>query len=198
MATATATLSTTTGPDPAVMEAIDRGNAVVFMDIALGEGEGAAPLGSIKLELFTQDCPKTCENFRQFCTGEFMEHNQPVGYLNSGFHRVMKDFMIQGGDFVNGDGTGIKSIYSGKFADENFLHKHSQPGMLSMANSGPNTNGCQFFITCGPAEWLDNKHVVFGKVLDAPSMLTVRKCEAVPVTDTKPRMPIRIVQCGEL
>jgi peptidyl-prolyl isomerase H (cyclophilin H) len=110
----------------------------------------------------------------------------------------MKDFMIQGGDFVNGDGTGIKSIYSGKFADENFLHKHSQPGMLSMANSGPNTNGCQFFITCGPAEWLDNKHVVFGKVLDAPSMLTVRKCEAVPVTDTKPRMPIRIVQCGEL
>lgn len=222
MATTSATLSTTTGPDPAVMEAIDRGNAVVFMDIALGEGEGAAPLGRIKLELFTQDvrhdkkwptcfgvlflidspfffkCPKTCENFRQFCTGEFMENNQPVGYLNSGFHRVMKDFMIQGGDFVNGDGTGIKSIYSGKFADENFLHKHSQPGMLSMANSGPNTNGCQFFITCGPAEWLDNKHVVFGKVLDAPSMLTVRKCEAVPVTDTKPRMPIRIVQCGEL
>jgi peptidyl-prolyl isomerase H (cyclophilin H) len=198
MATTSATLSTTTGPDPAVMEAIDRGNAVVFMDIALGEGEGAAPLGRIKLELFMQDCPKTCENFRQFCTGEFMENNQPVGYLNSGFHRVMKDFMIQGGDFVNGDGTGIKSIYSGKFADENFLHKHSQPGMLSMANSGPNTNGCQFFITCGPAEWLDNKHVVFGKVLDAPSMLTVRKCEAVPVTDTKPRMPIRIVQCGEL
>jgi peptidyl-prolyl isomerase H (cyclophilin H) len=108
------------------------------------------------------------------------------------------DFMIQGGDFVNGDGTGVKSIYNGKFKDESFLHKHSQPGMLSMANSGPDSNGCQFFITCGPAEWLNDKHVVFGKVLDAPSMLTVRKCEAVPVTDTKPRMPIRIVQCGEL
>lgn len=151
-----------------------------------------------------------------------MENNQPVGYLNSGFHRIMKgtttagmcfsccvmflttfvilDFMIQGGDFVHGNGTGVKSIYNGggKFKDENFLHRHSQPGMLSMANSGPNTNGCQFFITCGTASWLDGKHVVFGKVLDASSMLTVRKCEAVPVTDTKPRMSIRIVQCGEL
>lgn len=106
--------------------------------------------------------------------------------------------MIQGGDFVNGDGTGVKSIYNGKFKDENFLHCHAQPGMLSMANSGSDSNGCQFFITCGNAEWLDGKHVVFGKTLDGASMLTVRKCEAVPVTDTKPRMPIRIVSCGEL
>lgn len=107
--------------------------------------------------------------------------------------------MIQGGDIVHNDGTGVTSIYNGtKFKDENFMHRHSQPGMLSMANSGKDTNGCQFFITCGAAEWLDGKHVVFGKVLDAPSMLTVRKCEAVPVTDTKPRMPIRIVECGEL
>lgn len=112
---------------------------------------------------------------------------------------ILLDFMIQGGDFVNANGTGIKSMYGGgKFPDENFLWKHNKPGMLSMANSGPNTNGCQFFITCQKAEWLDGKHVVFGQVLDAPSMLTVRKCEAVPVTDTKPRMPIRIVQCGEL
>jgi peptidyl-prolyl isomerase H (cyclophilin H) len=107
--------------------------------------------------------------------------------------------MIQGGDFVHGNGTGTKSIYGmSTFEDENFLYKHTQPGMLSMANSGENTNACQFFITCGAAEWLDGKHVVFGKVLDAPSMLTVRKCEAVPVTGTKPRMPIRIVSCGEL
>lgn len=108
--------------------------------------------------------------------------------------------MIQGGDFLNNDGTGCKSIYNGggKFADENFLHDHSQPGMLSMANSGKDTNGCQFFITCGKCDWLDGKHVVFGKVLDAASMLVVRKIEAVPCTDTKPRLPIRIVQCGEL
>jgi peptidyl-prolyl isomerase H (cyclophilin H) len=188
---------TSVSPDPAVMEAIERGNAVVFFDVVLGE-EGA-PLGRIKLELFVKDCPKTCENFRQFCTGEYLENSQPVGYLNSTFHRVMAGFMIQGGDFVNGDGTGTKSIYgTSTFEDENFLHTHVQPGMLSMANSGKNTNACQFFITCGAAEWLDGKHVVFGKVLDAPSMLTVRKCEAVPVTGTKPRMPIRIVSCGEL
>jgi peptidyl-prolyl isomerase H (cyclophilin H) len=179
------------------MEAIERGNAVVFFDVVLGE-EGA-PLGRIKLELFVNDCPKTCENFRQFCTGEYLENSQPVGYLNSTFHRVMKGFMIQGGDFVNHDGTGTKSIYgTSTFEDENFIHRHNQPGMLSMANSGENTNACQFFITCGAAEWLDGKHVVFGKVLDAPSMLTVRKCEAVPVMGTKPRIPIRIVSCGEL
>lgn len=109
------------------------------------------------------------------------------------------DPSVQGGDFVNGDGTGKDSIYGGgSFKDENFLHKHTQAGMLSMANSGPNTNGCQFFITTAPAEWLDDKHVVFGKVLDAASMLVVRKCEAVPVTGQKPRIPLRIVECGEL
>jgi peptidyl-prolyl isomerase H (cyclophilin H) len=104
----------------------------------------------------------------------------------------------QGGDFVNGDGTGKDSIYGGSFKDENFIHLHSHAGMLSMANSGPNTNGCQFFITTAPADWLDNKHCVFGKVLDAPSMLVVRKCEAVPVTGQKPRISLRIAECGEL
>jgi peptidyl-prolyl isomerase H (cyclophilin H) len=91
------------------------------------------------------------------------------------------------------------SIYGAtSFPDENFLHKHDRPGLLSSANSGPNTNGCQFFITCGKADWLDGKHVVFGQVLDADSMLTVRKCEAAPVNGSEPRLPIRIVQCGEL
>lgn len=106
--------------------------------------------------------------------------------------------MIQGGDFINNDGTGKLSIYGPSFGDENFSHKHDKPGMLSMANSGPNSNGCQFFITCAKADWLDDKHVVFGQVLDGSSMLTVRKCEAAPVNGTQPRIPLRIVQCGEL
>jgi peptidyl-prolyl isomerase H (cyclophilin H) len=107
--------------------------------------------------------------------------------------------MIQGGDFIKGDGTGKTSIYGHTFADENFALRHEQPGILSMANSGkPDDNGCQFFITCAKADWLDGKHVVFGKVLDAQSMLTVRKIEAAPVDGSKPKIPIRIVQCGEL
>ena len=127
-----------------------------------------------------------------------MRNEQPTGYKDSTFHRVMKDFMIQGGDFLNHDGTGKFSIYGTTFEDENFQYKHDQAGRLSMANSGPNSNGCQFFITCAKADWLDNKHVVFGKVLDGSSMLTVRKCEAAPVNGTSPRIPLRIVQCGEL
>mmetsp|Transcript_23359 Transcript_23359/g.34757 ORF Transcript_23359/g.34757 Transcript_23359/m.34757 type:complete len:191 (+) Transcript_23359:97-669(+) len=179
------------GPDQAVMEAIGRGNKVVFFDIAMGDAEdteGSVALGRIKLELFVQDCPKTCENFRQFCTGEYSlsPSSPPIGYLNSTFHRILKDFMIQGGDFLNHDGTGKTSIYNGtSFADENFLHKHDQPGVLSMANSGKDSNGCQFFITCQKCDWLDGKHVVFGKVLDESSMLTVRKCEAAPVIGSK-------------
>jgi peptidyl-prolyl isomerase H (cyclophilin H) len=205
--------SNNNGPDPLVMEAIARGNAVVFFDVAMGGDKNSdfdpssttndgttTYLGRIRLELFVQDCPKTCENFRQFCTGEHITSNeQPIGYKGCIFHRVMKNFMIQGGDFLNQDGTGKMSIYgTATFADENFTHKHNQPGLLSSANSGPNTNGCQFFITTGIADWLDDKHCVFGKVLDANSMLTVRKIENAPVNGTEPRIPIRIVQCGEL
>jgi peptidyl-prolyl isomerase H (cyclophilin H) len=188
------------GPDPAVLEAIEkRGNVVVFFDVTLGDGDNAASLGRIKLELFMNDCPKTAENFRQFCTGEYMQNEQPVGYKNSTIHRVIKGFMIQGGDFLNHDGTGKMSIYGTQtFPDENWIHQHSQAGMLSCANSGPNTNGCQFFITCGKADWLDGKHCVFGRVLDAASMLTVRKIENSPVSGTEPRIHIRITECGEL
>mmetsp|Transcript_28457 Transcript_28457/g.41944 ORF Transcript_28457/g.41944 Transcript_28457/m.41944 type:complete len:177 (-) Transcript_28457:133-663(-) len=145
-------------------------------------------------------CPKTCENFRQFCTGEFRISEQPTGYKGCEFHRIIKDFMIQGGDFINGNGTGQQTIYGRPtFADENFSYRHDQPGTLSMANNGPNTNGCQFFITTAQkADWLDKKHVVFGRVLDAPSMLVVRKCEAVPVNNQKPKIPLKIIQCGEL
>ena len=170
-------------------------NPVVFFDITIG----GQPSGRILMELYKDVCPKTAENFRQLCTGEFKLNGVPIGYKNSAFHRVMKDFMVQGGDFLKGDGTGSLSIFGEKFADENFDLKHDTPGLLSMANSGPNTNGCQFFITCAKCDWLDGKHVVFGKVLDQASMLVVRRAENVPVVaNNKPRLPIIISECGEM
>ncbi|EIM23405.1 rotamase H [Wallemia mellicola CBS 633.66] len=160
---------------------------VVFFDVALGE----SALGRIKIELFNDITPKTAENFRQLCTGEQRVGNVPQGYKNSTFHSV-------GGDFLNGDGTGSYSIYGGaKFQDENFTVKHDQPGLLSMANSGPNTNGCQFFITCKETPFLDGKHTVFGKVTEG--MLTLRKIENVQTgANNKPKLPVRITQCGEM
>ncbi|TIB75089.1 rotamase H [Wallemia mellicola] len=178
---------------------------VVFFDVALGE----SALGRIKIELFNDITPKTAENFRQLCTGEQRVGNVPQGYKNSTFHSLkvssIKDFMGQrnliartGGDFLNGDGTGSYSIYGGaKFQDENFTVKHDQPGLLSMANSGPNTNGCQFFITCKETPFLDGKHTVFGKVTEG--MLTLRKIENVQTgANNKPKLPVRITQCGEM
>lgn len=107
--------------------------------------------------------------------------------------------MIQGGDFINKDGTGRLSIYGDHFPDENFTLRHTGPGLLSMANSGVNTNGCQFFITCAKCDWLDGKHVVFGKVVDDESLLVVRKIENVPSgAGNKPKLDVEIVQCGEL
>ncbi|KAM9785785.1 peptidyl-prolyl cis-trans isomerase H [Neosynchiropus ocellatus] len=168
-------------------------NPVVFLDIMIG-GQDA---GRLKIELFADIVPKTAENFRQFCTGEFRKDGVPIGYKGATFHRLIKDFMIQGGDFVNGDGTGVCSIYRGPFADENFLLKHNGPGLLSMANSGPGTNGCQFFITCAKCDFLDGKHVVFGKVIDG--LLTMRKIENVPTgPNNKPKLPVVITMCGEL
>lgn len=181
--------------DPVVEEILSRGNHVVFFDIAIG----GIPSGRIRMELFADLCPRTVENFRQLCTGEYRRNTLPVGYKNCSFHRVVKGFVIQGGDFERGDGTGRSCIYGTAFPDENFILKHRGPGLLSMANSGPNTNGCQFFITCAKCEWLDGKHVVFGKVLDEESMLVVRKIENVPVGQgDKPKLSVTIEQCGEL
>ena len=252
-------------------------NPVVFFDVTIG-GHNA---GRIVMELFADVTPKTAENFRSFCTGEYRKTDVPLGYKGSPFHRsedpadaqrntrrtaegslarsteahmsleadsqpaptrtwscprlrptslsfrrlihlspallavccslcpfslcavpvvcrVIKDFMLQGGDFLKGDGTGSMSIYQGvPFKDESFQIKHTEAGLLSMANSGANTNGCQFFITCAKAEWLDNKHVVFGKVIDG--MLTVRRIENVATgPNNKPKLPVIISQCGEL
>eukprot|EP00301_Raphidiophrys_heterophryoidea_P005479 c12294_g1_i1.p1 GENE.c12294_g1_i1~~c12294_g1_i1.p1 ORF type:complete len:211 (-),score=57.65 c12294_g1_i1:44-637(-) len=169
-------------------------NPIVFFDVSLA----GHPIGRIKMELFANVVPKTAENFRQFCTGEYKKSGKPTGYKNTSFHRVIKDFMIQGGDFVKGDGTGSTCIYGGDtFRDENFMLAHSGPGLLSMANHGPHTNGCQFFITTAKCDWLDGKHVVFGRVIDG--MLTVRKIENVATgPNNKPRLACTIAECGEL
>ncbi|KAI9879171.1 MAG: Peptidyl-prolyl cis-trans isomerase H [Watsoniomyces obsoletus] len=177
------------------------GEPIVFFDVTLG-GE---PLGRIKFHLFANTVPRTAENFRQFCTGESKGPNGlPQGYKGSKFHRVLKGFMLQGGDFLNSDGTGSTSIYHGTaFADESFQHKHTVPGLLSMANSGPNTNGCQFFVTCAQTPHLDGKHVVFGQV--AEGMDVVRKIENVRTGGAggrgpgeKPVQDVRIAMCGEM
>ncbi|KAF9262386.1 hypothetical protein L218DRAFT_960200 [Marasmius fiardii PR-910] len=167
---------------------------VVFMDINIGE----TPAGRIKMELFSDIVPKTAENFRQLCTGEYRVNSRPQGYKAATFHRcVVPNFMCQGGDFLKGDGTGSFSIYGDKFPDENFQEKHTEAGLLSMANSGPNTNGCQFFITTAKCDFLDGKHVVFGKVIEG--MLTLRKIENVPTgQNNRPKLAVKIVECGEM
>ncbi|KAL3137803.1 cytochrome P450 monooxygenase 22 [Trebouxia sp. C0009 RCD-2024] len=169
-------------------------NPVVFFDVTIG----GTPAGRVQIELFADIVPKTAENVRQFFTGEYRRNMQPVGYKGCGFHRIIKGFMIQGGDFVKGDGTGCLSIYGARFADENFTAKHTGPGILSMANSGPGSNGCQFFITCAKTDWLDNKHVVFGRVL-GEGLLVVRKMENVATNPgNKPKLPVAIAECGEM
>ncbi|KAL9009313.1 MAG: hypothetical protein Q9180_009414, partial [Flavoplaca navasiana] len=151
--------------------------------------------GRINFELFNEEVVHTAENFRQLCTGE-----RGFGYKGSKFHRVIPQFMLQGGDFTRGNGTGGKSIYGEKFRDESFHFKHDGPGLLSMANSGPGTNGSQFFVTTIVTNWLNGKHVVFGRVRDEESMKVVRAIEATGSTSgtVTYKKPPTVVDCGQL
>ncbi|CAL5066818.1 unnamed protein product [Urochloa decumbens] len=170
-------------------------NPHVFMDISIGGGSAER----ITFELFANVVPKTAENFRALCTGERgigASTQKPLYYKGTNFHRIVKGFVAQGGDFSTGDGRGGESIYGGKFPDENFRLMHDQPGLLSMANAGPDTNGSQFFITFKPLSHLNGKHVVFGKVVSGIALL--KKLEAAAGGDGKPSRQVKIVDCGEV
>jgi len=172
-------------------------NPRVFFDVQIGMKKA----GRIVIELFADIVPKTAENFRCLCTGERgvgRVSGKALHYKNTIFHRVIKGFMMQGGDFANMNGTGGESVYGGKFEDENLDMRHTGPGILSMANAGKNTNGSQFFVTFKKAEHLDGKHVVFGKVVEG--MKVVQEIEQLEMTadSDRPAEPVIIARCGEM
>lgn len=172
----------------------DWGGPRVFMDFSIA----GRPIGRVVFELNADQCPKASENFRQLCTGEYRPRGHPIGYKECPMHRIIPGFIVQGGDCVKKDGTGSVSIYGHTFDDEPSAYEISQAGILAMANSGPNTNGCQFFISLNDAEELNDKYVAFGRVIDG--MFVIRQIESVPLkpNSESPSMPVTIIECGEL
>ena len=169
-------------------------NPTVFFDMTVG----GSPAGRIEMELYADVVPKTAENFRCLCTGEegTGKSGKPLHYKGSSFHRVIPQFMCQGGDFTNHNGTGGESIYGEKFEDENFKKTHTGEGVLSMANAGKNTNGSQFFICTVPTPWLDGAHVVFGRV--TKGMDVVKGIERVGSQNGATKKPVVVADCGQL
>ncbi|CAA7060430.1 unnamed protein product [Microthlaspi erraticum] len=169
-------------------------NPKVFFDILIGNMKK----GRVVMELFADVTPKTANNFRALCTGEngIGKAGKPLHYKGSAFHRIIPGFMCQGGDFTRGNGTGGESIHGSKFEDENFKLKHTGPGILSMANSGPHTNGSQFFICTAKTSWLDGKHVVFGKVVDGYDVVQAMENVGSDSGTTSERVVIE--DCGEI
>ncbi|KAK2941909.1 putative Peptidyl-prolyl cis-trans isomerase H [Blattamonas nauphoetae] len=169
-------------------------NPFVFFDITIG----GKKVGRITMELFADVCPKTCENFRQLCTGEAKKDGVSIGYKGTIFHRVISGFMVQGGDCISSTGKGVFSIYGSTFSDEDFSLHHECEGLLSMANSGPDTNGCQFFITCATCKWLDDQHVVFGRVIDGIKIVKMIEASETLPQSQKPKVAVLIAECGEI
>jgi peptidylprolyl isomerase len=158
----------------------------VYFDVSMG----GQPLGRIVFKLYDDIVPKTAENFRVLC-----QKVKPEGYGNTSFHRIISQFMAQGGDFTHGNGTGGRSIYGEKFKDENFIKKHDKPYLLSMANAGKNTNGSQFFITFVPCPWLDGKHVVFGEVVQGQNIVETIHKQAASESG-QPQVPVQVTASG--
>ena len=166
-------------------------NPKVFFDINIDD----KPSGRIEFLLYKEITPLTADNFQKLCEGVEIA-GKKIGYKDTIFHRVIPQFMLQGGDFTNFNGTGGYSIYGNKFKDENFVRKHTSPGLLSMANAGPNTNGSQFFITTVPCPWLDGKHVVFGEVTKGIEL--VRKIESLGSSSGATKVKIVVANSGSL
>jgi peptidylprolyl isomerase len=183
------------GEDYRLYHAVNPKNPRVFFDITVDDKAA----GRIEMELFADTCPKTAENFLQLCIGTKSKTGKTLAYKGSSFHRVIPEFMCQGGDFTSGDGRGGESIYGGKFEDETFegkAGKHFGRGTLSMANAGPNTNGSQFFLCTADTPHLDGKHVVFGQVVKGYDV--VKKIEAVGSRSGKTSAKVTISDCGKV